>query len=349
MGHALLNLTSLLDRKIHRGWHKLVGEATDVNETVTVELGGEVGSSCSGATRHNSGKGRPSTTPKPPSRHRQASAPASRATRRKKYSSASRRRAWPRHGARARQRAAARACPSSPRSKGRGAGRHDRGGGRGSLVGGGLYLREPLDVPVLEPRGLRDAARCRSASFSLAAAAAPSARWRRASPARGRAVRAVAVETRALATEVATGFPFLLHGVPAPSSRPFLIWAITVLAAARAPLRRARLPIEGRDVVRLASAAREGPRCCRRSPTAASAAEPGRGPGVRRRSSTKRTAGSRCPSTTTRTGPPRSCAERRVPATWSESRSCSRRARPRPRTPTANGEAASIARRALRQ
>ena len=42
MGHALINLTSLLDRKIHRGWHKLVGEATDVNETVTVELGGEV-------------------------------------------------------------------------------------------------------------------------------------------------------------------------------------------------------------------------------------------------------------------------------------------------------------------
>ena len=38
MGHAI-NLTSLLDRKIHRGWHKLVGEATDVNETVTVELG----------------------------------------------------------------------------------------------------------------------------------------------------------------------------------------------------------------------------------------------------------------------------------------------------------------------
>ena len=42
MGHALINLTSLLDRKIHRGWHKLVGEATDVNETITVELGGEV-------------------------------------------------------------------------------------------------------------------------------------------------------------------------------------------------------------------------------------------------------------------------------------------------------------------
>ena len=42
MGHALINLTTLLDRKIHRGWHKLVGEATDVNETVTVELGGEV-------------------------------------------------------------------------------------------------------------------------------------------------------------------------------------------------------------------------------------------------------------------------------------------------------------------
>ena len=30
MGHALINLTSLLDRKIHRGWHKLVGEATDI-------------------------------------------------------------------------------------------------------------------------------------------------------------------------------------------------------------------------------------------------------------------------------------------------------------------------------
>ena len=42
MGHALLNLTSLLDRKIHRGWHKLVGEATDVSETITVELGGEI-------------------------------------------------------------------------------------------------------------------------------------------------------------------------------------------------------------------------------------------------------------------------------------------------------------------
>ena len=42
MGHALINLTALLDRKIHRGWHKLVGEATDVSETITVELGGEV-------------------------------------------------------------------------------------------------------------------------------------------------------------------------------------------------------------------------------------------------------------------------------------------------------------------
>ena len=42
MGHALIDLTTLLDRKIHRGWHKLVGEATDVSETITVELGGEV-------------------------------------------------------------------------------------------------------------------------------------------------------------------------------------------------------------------------------------------------------------------------------------------------------------------
>ena len=73
-----------------------------------------------------------------------------------------------------------------------------------------------------------------------------------------------------LATEVATGFPFLLHGVPAPleSAIPYLdekrFFAVPGRGGsrcARAPVRRARLPLEGRDhVVRLASAAREGPR-----------------------------------------------------------------------------------------
>ena len=46
--------------------------------------------------------------------------------------------------------------------------------------------------------------------------------------------------------------------------------------------------------------------CCRRSPTAASAARARRRPGpCGERSLAKRTAGSSCPSTTTRTGPPR--------------------------------------------
>ena len=42
MGDLSIDLTTVLDREIHRGWHKLVGEATDESETITVELGGAV-------------------------------------------------------------------------------------------------------------------------------------------------------------------------------------------------------------------------------------------------------------------------------------------------------------------
>ena len=84
----------------------------------------------------------------------------------------------------------------------------------------------------------------------------------------------------------------------------------------RFSLRRAHLcdvrvcRFEGRDhVVRLASAAREGRVCCRRSPTAASAARARRRPGpCGGRSSGEPHGKASCPSTTTRTGPPRSSA-----------------------------------------
>ena len=112
MGHALINLTSLLDRKIHQGWHKLVGEATDISETspsrprrrgrahsAVVPLAGDSGKQVV-PPQHRS----------PPSRHRQASAPASRAARRKSILRGAAR-AWPRRRARARRRAAARAVP----------------------------------------------------------------------------------------------------------------------------------------------------------------------------------------------------------------------------------------------
>ena len=171
MGHALINLTTLLDRKIHRGWHKLVGEATDVNETITVELGGEVELIVQWC--HSPAKVAevvPPTTPKPAKPSPSGISAGISGSTQKKYFLASRRRAWPRPRARARRarRPRARRARARRDRERRGAGHHDRGGRRRGLAGfgGGLHVREPLRrAPVLEPRGLRDAARRRAAFF----------------------------------------------------------------------------------------------------------------------------------------------------------------------------------------
>ena len=295
MGHALINLTSLLDRKIHRGWHKLVGEATDVNETVTVELGGEIELIVQWChSPATVAEVVPPTTPKPAKPSPSGiSAGISGSTQKKVFFGVAAAGMAAAAGARARRRAAARAVPELAEiEKGRGAGRHDRGGRRRGLAGfgGGLYLREPLRrAPVLEPRGLRDAARCPAFLFF---SQLPRRRWRwrrERLPRAGEQCARWQLRRVRLATEVATGFPFLLHGA-ARVGDPVRFTCVGAALRLRrrcyaigdcVSLRfasnagtwtksgfRARAPcdvrvcrFEGRDhVVRLASAAREGPR-----------------------------------------------------------------------------------------
>ena len=203
MGHALLNLTSLLDRKIHRGWHKLVGEATDVSETITVELGGEVELIVQWC--HSPAKVAevvPPTTPKPAKPSPSGiSAGISGSTQKKVFFGVAAAGMAAAAGARARRRAAARAVPELAEIAKDAAPavttEEDDDEASLDLVEDYTYVN-PFDVHRFWNR-----------EVFVTPPGEQCARWQL------RRVR--------LATEVATGFPFLLHGVPAPleSAIPF--------------------------------------------------------------------------------------------------------------------------------
>ena len=196
MGHALINLTSLLDRKIHRGWHKLVGEATDVNETVTVELGGEIELIVQWC--HSPAKVAqvvPPTTPKPAKPSPSGiSAGISGSTQKKVFFGVAAAGMAAAAGARARRRAAARAVPELAEIEKDAAPavttEEDDDEASLDLVEDYTYVN-PFDVHRFWNR-----------EVFVTPPGEQCARWQL------RRVR--------LATEVATGFPFLLHGVPAP-------------------------------------------------------------------------------------------------------------------------------------
>ena len=224
MGDLSIDLTTVLDREIHRGWHKLVGEATDKSETITVELGGAA--ELVVQWRHSTSKVKavvPPRTPKPAvASPAGISAGIEASTTKKVFFGAGSIGMAAAAGARARRRAAARAVPELAEAAIEAPPEDDASL---DLVEDYSYV-SPWDVHAFWNREV----------FT-------GEQWQQ------RRVR--------VATEVATGFSFLLHGVPAPLDSP-----VSYLDERRFSLRRAHLcdvrvcRFAGRDhVVRVAAAA----------------------------------------------------------------------------------------------